>query len=572
MIKYSFSIAVLTSTIAPSAIAQITPPREPRPPSIAPPSEITPPLLPPLLPPPAELLPPLNPASPDVEIIPGNMAATLQVKQFDVIGSSVFSSQDFAKITQPYTDRPISLAELFEVRTKITQLYRDRGYITSGAYIPTQKLENGLVKIQIVEGSLAAINVTGTRRLNPGYVRSRIGIATRPPLNRDRLLEALQLLQLNPLIKTVSAELSAGNRAGENILDLKVSETPVFDAQIVFDNARSPSAGTDRRKFQLTDANLLGLGDGLSIGYTNTKGSNAFDLTYSLPINPRNGTLSFSYGNSSSKVVESPFDVLNIRSKSQFYELSLRQPIVQTPTQEFAIGIAATHQDSVATFLGDVEAKIPFPSLGSDAKGGTHVTALRVFQEYRQRSRQSALALRSQFSLGLNALNATINKQAPDSRFFSWRGQAQYVQLLAPETLLLMRGSVQLADRPVLPFEQFSLGGQDTVRGYRQDFLFTDNALFASIEGRIPVLRLPKLKTLVQLNPFIDVGHGTNRGNGNDPDPNTLASFGLGLRLQVTDRFTARLDWGLPLISVSGNKRTAQENGLYFAIVYNATF
>jgi hemolysin activation/secretion protein len=568
LIGCSFSLTLLNSALAPSAMAQINLPREPRPPSIAPPPEITPPVLPP----PAELLPPPSQLSPGIEIVPGNVATTLQVKQFNVVGSTVFSAQDFAKITQPYTDRTISLAELFEVRTRITNLYLERGYITSGAYIPAQKLENGIVTIQILEGRLAAVNVTGTRRLNPGYVRSRIGIATQPPLNRDRLLEALQLLQLNPLIKNVSAELSAGNRAGENILDLKVAETPIFDAQIVIDNARSPSAGTDRRKIQLTNANLLGLGDGLSVGYTNTRGSNAIDLTYSLPINPRNGTLSFSYGSSSSRVVEQPFDVLNIRSNSQFYEITVRQPIIQTPTTEFAIGITASRQDSAASLLSGTDEKIPFPSVGSDDSGGTHVTALRVFQEYRQRSRQSALALRSQFSLGLNVLNATINEQAPDGRFLSWRGQAQYVQLLAPETLLLLRGSVQLADRQLLPFEQFSLGGQDTVRGYRQDLLFTDNALFASIEARIPVLRLPKLNALAQISPFVDFGYGKNRGNSADPDPNTLASVGLGLRLQVSDRFNARLDWGIPLTSVSGNKRTSQENGLYFAIVYNTSF
>ena len=33
--------------------------------------------------------------------------------------------------------------------------------------------------------------------------------------------------------------------------------------------------------------------------------------------------------------------------------------------------------------------------------------------------------------------------------------------------------------------------------------------------------------------------------------------------------FTARLDYGIPLISVSSTDRTWQENGIYFSVFYN---
>ncbi len=85
---------------------------------------------------------------------------------------------------------------------------------------------------------------------------------------------------------------------------------------------------------------------------------------------------------------------------------------------------------------------------------------------------------------------------------FAWRGQGQWVRLLAPDTLLLLRADAQLADRALLPFEQFSLGGIDSVRGYRQDALLTDNGIFASAEVRIPILRLPGINGLCRLHPF----------------------------------------------------------------------
>jgi len=78
----------------------------------------------------------------------------------------------------------------------VAQLYIDQGYITSGALIPPQTFRGGVVRIQVVEGRVEVIGVTGTRRLSRRYVRSRLRRATSKPLNRNCLLEALQLLLL----------------------------------------------------------------------------------------------------------------------------------------------------------------------------------------------------------------------------------------------------------------------------------------------------------------------------------------------------------------------------------------
>ncbi|ARV59409.1 hemolysin activation/secretion protein [Nostocales cyanobacterium HT-58-2] len=543
--------------------AQSTPRRENQPPS----DQTLPEQIPPTrLPPPEELLaPPTTTTPPEPDQPPsGEVPQTITVKKFEVTGSTVFSPEEFAKITEPYTNRLITLAELFEVRTKITQLYVSKGYITSGAFIPTQKLQGGTVEIRVIEGKLEDIKVSGTRRLNPGYVRSRLAIATGKPLNRDRLLEALQLLQLNPLIDNLSAELSAGSRPGVSLLEVRIKEADTFNLQIALDNGRSPAVGSFRRQIQLSEANVFGWGDGVTAAYTNTDGSNAFDFSYSVPFNARNGTASFSFGISDSNVIERPFNVLDIQSNSLYYELTLRQPIIQSPTQELALGLTATRRESEAS-LNPLGEKIPFPAFGADDEGKTRVSAVRFFQEWTQRSSQQVLAFRSQFSLGLDAFDS--------NSFFAWRGQAQWVRLLARDTLILLRGDVQFADRPLVPFEQFGLGGLESVRGYRQDALLTDNGLFASAEVRIPIVRFSERNSLLQVTPFFDVGTGWNRSGrpspSSDLDKNTLVSVGLGLRLQLADRLTARLDWGIPIISIPGDKDTWQENGLYFSIIAN---
>ena len=212
----------------------------------------------------------------------------------------------------------------------------------------------------------------------------------------------------------------------------------------------------------------------------------------------------------------------------------------------------------------------PFPlSLGANDQGEIRITALRFFQEYTQRNTQQVFALRSQFSLGLNAFNSTNNATDPDGQFISWRGQTQYLRLLTPDTTLLLRGDIQWSDRPLLALEQFSAGGQQSVRGYRQDTLLADNGIFASAEIRTPIIRIPKWETTVELAPFFDLGTVWNHSSSDvDIEQQTLSSLGVGLRLLVGQNFNARFDWGIPLVKVDKNGNSLQENGLYFSIEY----
>ena len=561
---YPIALVLSSSLIAAPLKAQIPPLQVPSPQDVRPsfPSPIPSPEIPQQLPPPEDLLQSPQPTPTPPENIPG-VPQTLTIERFEVVGSTVFSPEQLAEVLAPFTNKPISFAELFSARSAVTQLYLDNGYITTGAYIPPQALEGKVVQIQVLEGGLESIQITGTRRLNPNYVRSRVALGTDTPLNRDRLLEALQLLQLNPLITNISAELSTGTRPGQSLLEVRVTEEKTTTIQAALDNGRSPAVGSFRRRIQANEASLLGQGDSVSLAYTNTDGSTSVDASYSYPLNPRNGTLSVAYGTTSSDVIEPPFDLIDINSESRYYELSFRQPIVQTPTTEFAIGLSANRLESETSLLN-----LPFPlAQGADERGRTRISAIRFFQDWTQRDTRQVIAARSQFNLGIDAFDATTNAEQPDSRFLSWQGQAQWVRLLAPETLLLVRGDVQLSTTSLVSLEQFSLGGLQSVRGYRQDLLLSDNGAFASAEVRLPILRIPDWGAVLQVAPFVDVGTSWNTGRS-APNPSTLASLGLGLVWQH-DRFTARLDYGIPLVSVSSTERTWQENGIYFSVFYN---
>ncbi|MGH1396373.1 MAG: POTRA domain-containing protein, partial [Trichormus sp.] len=183
-----------------------------------------------IVPPPShqdQLLP--TPQLPE-QPIPGqdDPNAKFQVDRIEVVGSTVFTPEQFAAITTPFVGREITFAELLQIRDAITKLYTDNGYVTTGALIAPQILEAGVVKIQVIEGTLAEIKITGNRRLQSPYISDRIRLGAAKPLNIPRLLESLQLLRLNPRIQNLSAELQSGVTPGTNILQVEVQEADTF--------------------------------------------------------------------------------------------------------------------------------------------------------------------------------------------------------------------------------------------------------------------------------------------------------------------------------------------------------
>lgn len=519
----------------------------------------------------AEITPLLSPTAKSNEKLGQHLASNeipeqIVVKDFEIVGSSVFTQQELKLAIASYRNRPLTLPELFQARSIITKLYTDQGYVNSGAYLPPQELDRGKVKIIILEGKLEAIKVSGTKHLTPQYISSRIETAAGQPVNVESLLAALQLLRLNPLIDNISAELSAGIQPGTSLLDIQIEEADVFNMSASFNNQKSPSVGSNQRSVGFDHGNLLGLGDQFNFNYSNTQGSNSFDFGYSLPINSQNGKLALNYGNNTNNVVEEPFiSAIDLESQSRYLELNLRQPLILKPNRELALGISFSRSES-ETFLNNQGF---FLSRGADENGETKISAIRLYQEYLNRDEQKVLAVRSQFSLGIDAFNPTINNDGePDSTFFAWRGQSQWIRKLDEDFLLLLRGDIQLAGGSLVPLEQFRVGGVTSARGYRQDFSLGDSGLFTSAELRIPVLRLRHIDGLVQIAPFFDLGTVWNTDNVEIANQ-TLPSLGIGVNFTMGSRFNARLDWGIPLREVATKGSSLQEEGVHFSVDYS---
>ncbi|WP_286186687.1 ShlB/FhaC/HecB family hemolysin secretion/activation protein [Geitlerinema sp. P-1104] len=537
------------------AIAQPAPPQSP---------ELPP--LPDRLPPPSPeiLLPPLGPPADQDD--PSEAVGEIQVREIQVLGNTVFSAEELAPIIEIYEGRSLVFEDLINLRTEITDLYVANGYTTSGAFIPPQDVTDGVVQVQVVEGRLDRLSLDGVSRLSEGYIRRRIGRAAESPLSLPKLERALQLLQQDPAIASVRAELVAGRAPGLSELRLNVTEASPVEGGLGLANRNSPNVGSIRPSAQLEFHSPLGIGDSLWGEFALTDGVREGRIEYQIPINAENTRLSFLYKRGRSQVVQSPFNVLGIRSTEENWQLGVSHPIWETPNDQFRVGLSLGIQRS-RTFLSNND---PFSFSPGPQQGRSNLTVLQLTQEWSSRSPAEVVAARSQFSLGLDAFNATRNQEDPDGTFFAWLGQFQWVRSLSPDTLLIARVASQLSADPLLPISQFGMGGPDTVRGYLQNQRVGDSGIIASLEFRYPLIQDPGGLGTLQIAPFLDVGTVWNLGSDRDiPNPQTLVGTGLGLRWDFSPDFSATLDWGIPLVGVGDRGDSLQGHGIYFSIDYN---
>ncbi len=516
------------------------------------------------------VLPTPNPTPTPTEPPPSQPTTSIPVTRIEVVGSTILRPAEIEPITKPLEGRSVSLEELRQVADAITQLYLNRGYITSRAVLVDQTVKDGVVRIQVIEGSLEDIRIEGAQRVRGSYIRSRIELGSRAPLNRDNLEDQLRLLKADPLFTNVEASLRPGTQLGQSILIVRVTEARPWLGFVGVDNYSPPSVGSVRFGGGIGYRNLTGFGDELFITYfrSTNGGSNVGDFNYRIPINPMNGTLQFRYSPSKNEITDPAFEALDIRGNNYLYELSYRQPLLRTPREELALSVGFTAQNG-QTFLFQ---NLGFPfGIGPDAEGNSRTRVFKFGQEYIRRDPQGAWALRSLFNIGTDIFGATENPEPiPDSKFFSWLGQIQRVQRLGNDHLLIVQGDVQLTPDTLLPSQQFVIGGGQSLRGYRQNFRSGDNGFRFSIEDRIAIARDEAGIPTLQLAPFFDAGTVWNTsGNPNPiPDGRFLAGIGAGILWQPIPRLNMRFDFAYPITRPDDRGNDLQDSGVYFSVYY----
>jgi len=313
---------------------------------------------------------------------------------------------------------------------------------------------------------------------------------------------------------------------------VRVEDQQPFRLLLDVNNHQSPSVGAERGIVTLEDANLLGLGDVLTLRYGKSDGLDPLlDFRYAIPVTPWDTSVSFQYRRNALIVIEQPFTDLNIESKSEIFTIGIRQPVYRTQQTQVALELIGERLEETTTLLGE-----PFPLLPGSHNGETVVAALRAVLEVVHRTQNQAIAFRSRFSRGIDILGATVNTdvRVPDARFFSWLGQFQLARRLPVlDSQVIVRSDLQLTPDNLLTLEQVAVGGRFTVRGYRENTFVRDNAFLGSVELRVPLVRNVPWADYLEVAPFYDYGRGWNTFFAT-PDPIDISSIGIGLRWGVT--------------------------------------
>ena len=560
-------------TLSDVASAQIVP--TPPPPPIMP----FPTPLPKELPKPEPPMPSILPPAPVPERRGPLPTVKVIVREIRVLGSTVFTPQELAQVTDPYLNREITSEDIESLRLALTLLYVKRGYSTSGTLVPDQAITDGVLRIQAIEGTLSRIDVEGNFWFRSSYFTSRLLRDAGPPVNVNALQERLRLFQTDPRIERINAELKPGERRGESALNVRVAERRPIKAWLEYNNFATPGVGSNRVMGTIVDENLLGLGDRVSVQYgqsfgtdTNAHGSGInpnLNVSYVVPFTPYDTTFAVDYRRTDFTVIDSNVKALDINGKFELLGFTFRQPFFRTPSQEFALALTGQSESFRTSLLGN-----PFEFQLGSTNGLSQVSALRFAQEYVHRTQDQVISALSRMSFGLPVMGAVVNS-GPDQatgEFFSWLGQTQLVRRLNPTRVtILARADLQLATKHLFLIEQMAVGGRYSVRGYREFTQLGDNAFLGSFETRIPVYISAIGEELVYLVPFFDYGRAWNTDTTVDPSPEWLASAGVGTIWNFWRGSRFELYWGQRLNPPTKAQHTnLQDYGVHVQLVVQA--
>jgi len=173
-------------------------------------------------------------------------------------------------------------------------------------------------------------------------------------------------------------------------------------------------------------------------------------------------------------------------------------------------------------------------------------------------------------SIGLDAFGSTINAEGPDSQFVAWLGQFQWVKLLGERgDQLRVRADAQLTNNPLLPIEQYAVGGLDSVRGYRTFQLLRDYGYTASLEYRIPVFSNPTGARNLQFAAYVDTGSARFKDRENT-SPSQLTGIGVGLIWSPSPALSAEIYYANGLNNVPDPpSHSLQDDSWYFRLIFH---
>lgn len=450
----------------------------------------------------------------------------IQIARIETNKSDILTQEEISSVTDKYKDKTVSIKELAYAAQEFNRLYKQKNILTAKAILPPQRIENGVVKIQLIEGHLEGVTIDGNKYTRNSYILERINLKSGHLLRLDKLEEQLSYFNMTNDVK-IKAELKSGQQFATTQCLLKVQEPKNYQTAIFMDNAGRKETGISRQGLTLQINSLLGVRDVLTLVGIRADGSSGGSIAYKLPIFKKGTRLGISYDINSTKVMEGNFTTLDIRGHSWDFALSLTHPLAVKPTRRLEGNVQWHNKSSNTESFGLKLAE-------SNVK--TLVTGLSM-----QWSDKIGFWY-SNLDLTLGHKDKGEEKNFSKSNIF-----LLYRQLVKKNTVFTFRGSAQLTGSSFLPStEQFSLGGISSVRGYKEAFVSGDKGYFASGELEFLLDKKQRLKG------FIFFDHGSCSDSSSNKD--YLTSTGAGMNISIAPETLAKITLGLPLSKKEENK------------------
>lgn len=500
------------------------------------------------------------------------------VREFRVTGNSLLPQARIDEVLAPFKGER-SLAELNAAAAALQDCYRQAGYGGVIAYLPQQSGPAGTATLAVLEGRIRKVSVVGNQVATAAIVRRSLPALADGQTPQLLHIDAqVQLANENPA-RQVAVSLEAGAAPGDVDANVSVTESPASNWTLGLDNTGNAGTGRLRANLGYQRAGLWDLDHVLSLQFQTAPeklGSvRVFSASYRAPLYDAGlmldvfGAYSDVDGGTTSTVAgplqfSGKGEVLGLRLGGQ---LRRRGELVQ----RLALGL-----DRRAYINDCAIAGLPSGACGT---AGESVAVQPLSLDYQlQSSGRAPWALQLNLARGLplggryaGTDNFTAVRPGARRDYTSLRFNASVQVKLPDDWLLALRGQGQMSSGPLVPGEQFGVGGSTAVRGYEEREVSGDGGLVAALELYGPNLAANLAGALDQfrLLGFADAGQARNRGDTPCRDLQSrcdLTAVGLGARLGGRG-LQIKVDWALALDK--GARTSRHDQRLHLQAVYS---
>lgn len=467
------------------------------------------------------------------------------ITDVEIDESHILTKDEINSILAPLCGKNIFLEDIKAAIDKINNLYLEKNFITARAYIEEQSIEDGILKISLLEGRVNNFTIENNRCTRTSYINKRLNDMKMGDLLELRQLEA-DILQFNHVNEgiTLNADLTPGEVFGTT--DVRVTAKERFPVRITLatDNAGRETIGQNRFGLIGQIDSVFGYRDKLSGGaYWSASSASPF-VDYNIPINKSGGRIGASFSASNMDITRGDYRIFNISGKSYATQLYAMQPIIDKPWLNLT-SISSVAYKTAATSIEGYELykdKVVTLTTGLMAR---HDTKRGIW--YTHHNATYGFAIDSDYL----------------ENYFKYDGGIIRIHDFGHGIIGQFRGLWQYTPMDVMPsLDQFQIGGVSTVRGFSEAALIGKSGYLASAELMFPLTptetkfkfrdkeHVLHLRNVIKGAVFVDHG-GVFPTWDNIGKNNFLTSAGFGFHLALPGDLTAKFYWGFPILKNS---------------------